>query len=189
MPESTGASFTAATVNVTVCVALAIPSLATTLIERFEVVGVSLVLLYWMPRKIVSYVALLAEPVIESTPVDAVYVTVKPLAAAVAALFNDKDSTAFPSGLAPNVTVNDERFAESTSVNVATGAINTGVCSVKAVVTSLPTPPAFRSTTGASFTAATVTVTVRLILAAAPSLATTVIKRFDVVGVSLVLLY
>ena len=40
----TGASFTAATVSVTVCVALGVaPSLATTVIDRLLVVGVSLV--------------------------------------------------------------------------------------------------------------------------------------------------
>ncbi len=64
-----GASFTAATVNVTVCVTLAVvPSFATTLIVRFVVVGVLLVSLYRMPCRIDSYTALVAEPVIESTP-------------------------------------------------------------------------------------------------------------------------
>ena len=68
-----GASFTAVTVSVTVCVALAVvPSLATTFIVRFVVVGVSLVSLYWMPCRIDWYTAVVAEPVIDSTPVPAV---------------------------------------------------------------------------------------------------------------------
>ena len=81
-------------------------------------------------------------------------------------------------------------MAESTSLSVPTGAISTGVCSVNAVVTSLPAPPAFRSTTGASFTAVTVMVAVRdVLLTLVLSRATTVIERLLVVGVSLVLLY
>ena len=89
------------------------------------------------------------------------------------------------------MSVTCKRFilALSTSLSVPTGAISTGVCSVNAVVTSLPAPPAFRSTTGASFTAATVNVTVRVTLGVAPSFATTVIERLLVVGVSLVSLY
>ena len=71
---------------------------------------------------------------------------------------SESDSTALPSGRVVSVTVNAVRLAESTSVSVPTGAINTGVCSVNAVVTSWPAPPAFRSTTGASFTAVMVIV-------------------------------
>ena len=67
----------------------------------------------------------------------------------------DSVSTALPSGRAVRVTSNDVRVAESTSVKVPTGANSTGVCSVNAVVTSWPAPPAFRSTTGASFTGST----------------------------------
>ena len=68
-----GASLTAVTVTVTVCVALAVvPSLATTLIVRLVVFGVSLVSLYIIPCKIDWYTAVVAEPVIESTPLAAV---------------------------------------------------------------------------------------------------------------------
>ena len=53
-PESTGASFTAATVIVEVLATLAsAPSLATTVTERLPVLGVSLVLLYCTPCRIV----------------------------------------------------------------------------------------------------------------------------------------
>ena len=65
------------------------------------------------------------------------------------------DSTALPSGRAASVAVSDARFAESASASVATGAINTGVCSVNATVTSCPATPALRSTTGAALTTAT----------------------------------
>ena len=61
-------------------------------------------------------------------------------------------------------------MAESTSVSVPTGAISTGVCSVNAVVTLLPAPPAFRSTTGASFTAVPVMALTPVIAGATPSL-------------------
>ena len=71
---------------------------------------------------------------------------------------SESDSTALPSGRVVSVTVNAVRLAESTSVSVPTGAINTGVCSVNAVVTFWPAPAAFRSTTGASFTAVMVIV-------------------------------
>ena len=67
-----------------------------------------------------------------------------------------------------SVTSNELKVAESTSVSVPTGAISTGVCSVNAVVTSWPAPPAFRSTTGASFTAVTVRETDALICSAPP---------------------
>ena len=68
-----GASFCAATVRVTVCVALgSAPSFATTVMERLDVVGVSLVSLYRMPCRIVWYTAVEAAPVSESTPVPAV---------------------------------------------------------------------------------------------------------------------
>jgi len=50
----TGRSFTAVTVSVTVWVALlTAPSFATTVIDRLLVVGVSLVSLYRIPRRIV----------------------------------------------------------------------------------------------------------------------------------------
>ena len=63
----------------------------------------------------------------------------------------DRDSTASPSGRAVSVTVNEveiRRYPHRSSV--PTGAISSEVCSVNAVVTSLPVPPAFRSTTGAA---------------------------------------
>ena len=49
-----GASFTAVTVMVELCVALGVvPSLATTVTERLPVFGASLVLLYCIPCRIV----------------------------------------------------------------------------------------------------------------------------------------
>ena len=67
---------------------------------------------------------------------------------------------ALPSGRAVNVTTSEFRFAESTSASVPAGAIRTGICSVNATVTSWPAATPFRSTIGASFTAATFTVNV-----------------------------
>ena len=77
-------------------------------------------------------------------------------------------------------------MAESTSVSVPTGAISTGVCSVNAVVTSWPAPPAFRSTTGASFTAVTLIVAIAVFESEVPSLTVTLMVRGVVEGVSVV---
>ena len=101
-----------------------------------------------------------------------------------------------PSGRAVNVAVSDDILAESTSVIVANGAINTAVCSVKAALLSLPATPPFRSVTGASFVAVMVTVEVCVVLVAAPvppelasvTVQLTVRLALVAVGLSLVLL-
>ena len=91
-----------------------------------------------------------------------------------------------PSGRVVNVTVKELRLAESTSASVPTGAISTGVCSVNAVVTSWPAPPAFRSTTGASFTAVTLIVVTAVFEFNVPSLTVTLMERAVVEGASVV---
>ncbi len=55
---------------------------------------------------------------------------------------------------------------------------------MKAVVTSLPTPPAFKSTTGTSFTAVTLIVDVTVFEFAALSLTVKLTVRADVDGFS-----